>query len=297
MRLELEAEMVRSGARVVTVDERGRGGPVYYSCSLGVESQRCEKMTAAEAYGLLYADLWSSRRAVGVDLEGTSTLQVAAGGLALMVQVSSAKVVVVEYPRGRCSEELRKLLADEDVAKVFCGLEGDVGHFGPGVTLKGNLIDLQSLTKDNKKNRSLTDILDFGAPNGETWTKRSIKKYRWWRFTNADHMINCPHLFPRYAAADAWGTLFAYEQLDATLDNKARDKETLPRKKRDTSRRTKTQDVAHLAPLCRFFGTRAGCKNGANCRFQHIIPPVDTAPLVVVAPHLAQSPSLLHHNT
>ena len=45
--------------------------------------------------------------------------QVGADGVALMVQVASSSVVVVEYPRGRCSAPLAALFADPSVTKVL----------------------------------------------------------------------------------------------------------------------------------------------------------------------------------
>ena len=45
-------------------------------------------------------------------------MQVGADGVALMVQVASPSVVVVEYPRGACSKELAGILADPYITKV-----------------------------------------------------------------------------------------------------------------------------------------------------------------------------------
>jgi hypothetical protein len=50
------------------------------------------------------------------------SLPKAPDGVALMAQVSSTTVVVVEYPRGEFSGELARLLADSTITKVFIRL-------------------------------------------------------------------------------------------------------------------------------------------------------------------------------
>ena len=71
---------------------------------------------AKEAYNILYGSIVD---AVGVDCEGTNRQH---GYLwPLMVQAASPTVVVVEIPDpyGVFSEELKELLSDPLVAKVF----------------------------------------------------------------------------------------------------------------------------------------------------------------------------------
>jgi hypothetical protein len=50
------------------------------------------------------------------------TMQVGADGVAMMVQVSTETEIVVEYPRGRCSKELKGLLTDPSITKVGRGV-------------------------------------------------------------------------------------------------------------------------------------------------------------------------------
>jgi hypothetical protein len=49
----------------------------------------------------------------------------------------------------------------------------------------------------SKNFRGLSAILTLAEPGNMAWTKRSIKKERWWRFTNADQMVCCKRDFAR----------------------------------------------------------------------------------------------------
>jgi hypothetical protein len=101
------------------------------------------------------------------------TMQVGADGVALMVQVSTETEIVVEYPRGRCSKELKELLTDPSVTKVgrgvlinfnfpynlslisacvsrvtihkqvFCGVEGDEKHLD--CRISGSVVDIMEV--------------------------------------------------------------------------------------------------------------------------------------------------------
>mmetsp|Transcript_40924 Transcript_40924/g.75762 ORF Transcript_40924/g.75762 Transcript_40924/m.75762 type:complete len:371 (+) Transcript_40924:221-1333(+) len=224
----LEAAMVSAGVRVFAVDDRRnevyatREMPCdyedrYWLCANGRETKG-RPVSSAEAYGALRESLKTEGSTViGVDLEGTSSLA-APDGVALMAQVASTSVVVIEYPRGRFSSELASLLADSAITKVFCGVDGDARYLGPGVTLAQPIVDLQEIVKafDRCENpRSLEGILRLADASGAKWVKRSIRKevgqQRWYSFRRAGAMITDTKEFARYAAADAWGTRKAYE--------------------------------------------------------------------------------------
>lgn len=71
-------------------------------------------------------------------------LKVGENGVALMVQVSTESEVVVEYPRGRCSIELKQLLNDPNITKVFCGVEGDEKHLD--TIIVGPVVDIVAVS-------------------------------------------------------------------------------------------------------------------------------------------------------
>jgi len=228
--LNLEGEMLRHGCRILTVDRRtDRGGFAGYFASN--QSGKGPAVSSSVAYAalrasLLTADSLHGSVVVGVDLEGTSNLQVGSDGVALMVQVSSASVCVIEYPRGRCSDELAALLSDAHITKAFCGVEGDAQHLGQGVAIGGPVEDLEematALLGPSKSKRGLAAILSLATD--QKWAKRSIKKEKWWYFTNADQMISNQRNFTCYAAADAWGTWLAHAKLAQKLAVKLAEK-------------------------------------------------------------------------
>jgi len=79
---------------------------------------------AETAYGLLLESLRGSRKVVSVDCEGTTRQDCGEVGCALMVQIASQSVVVVEVPQGkpyhgRLSQQARDLLEDTKVLKVL----------------------------------------------------------------------------------------------------------------------------------------------------------------------------------
>jgi hypothetical protein len=144
-RIMLEAEMVAAGVRVYAVDPRRDEvyatretqcdyEDQYWMCANGLEFKG-RTVSAAEAYSALRLSLLTD--ASSVDLEGTSSLAVsspplyfwernsvlliisqAPDGVALMSQVASLSVVVIEYPRGEFSSEFASLLGDSSITKV-----------------------------------------------------------------------------------------------------------------------------------------------------------------------------------
>jgi len=89
--LELETEMVKH-VKVLTVDRRASGGFSGYYCCDGSKESRSQASSPASAYRQLREDLaaWNCQ-AVGVDLEGTSNLQVRGMQCAYFVRPCSVR--------------------------------------------------------------------------------------------------------------------------------------------------------------------------------------------------------------
>jgi len=98
--------MIKAGVRVLTVDNDMRNWDrADYFLSTGTGTcGKCTPVSPTYAYSELIASLPAGEPTVGVDLEGTSAHQTKINGVALMVQTASFSVVVIEYPRGKCSE-------------------------------------------------------------------------------------------------------------------------------------------------------------------------------------------------
>mmetsp|Transcript_2839 Transcript_2839/g.5608 ORF Transcript_2839/g.5608 Transcript_2839/m.5608 type:complete len:215 (-) Transcript_2839:84-728(-) len=187
---DLEAEMEAAGVEVLLVH---RGG----------------SLSSEEAYAKLRRSIDG---AIGVDCEGTDGDKGRHGPL--MIQAASSSIVVVESParNGRYSEALRELLADPSITKVFCQADGDLRSLAktsPPLEVVSHA-DIKEIT-DLPPNPvpGLAAILSRADPDGMQWTKQSIKKRKWWMLASSDQMLAEPG-FVQYAAADAWGTLFAH---------------------------------------------------------------------------------------
>jgi len=134
-----------------------------------------------------------------------------------MVQVASATVVVVETPKAgptSFSQGLRRLLGDAGVVKVFFDASGDVGTLGGAAAVRP-IVDAQKLAmahRPGKDKLGLAAAIALGEDDGVAWAKRSFQKMRWWKLHSSAAMLKAEH-FVTYAAADAWGTLRAYEAL------------------------------------------------------------------------------------
>ena len=219
----------------------------------GGKPSQAAKMAARRksAYAALAADLLSSPPLssssplpfLGVDCEMADYEKVK--GLSdhvrlCFVQTSSRRVVVIEAltsrrgeREGGLSDELRGILVDGEVEKVFCAKRQDVAALNAEMEAGGggesgagkvnNVRDVQTLARnfgrkggEGKgggggvgKEPGLAKVLSF-ASRGLVFTKRSIKKEQWWRLRSPEEMIAAAG-YVQYAAADAWGTWLSYE--------------------------------------------------------------------------------------
>lgn len=237
---QLESLMREAGVRVYVVENGGDARAASGHSSSGGSSSAvlCPKAAArAVAYRALLDDVWSSRNLtsrdawfVGVDCEGTSgDLWTSAPGKAgaMMAQVASRHVVVVEILTtrrdrgGGVSKELIEILEHEDIVKVFCDAKGDVSALIAEMAKEGQAscprvapsVDLQDMVR-GKLASSLSQIISLST--SLPIEKQSIKKNKWWVLNTAKKMAETPG-FINYAAADAWGTWLAYEQITAKL--------------------------------------------------------------------------------
>ena len=166
-----------------------------------------EPHEAAAAYAALVMSLHGHDRAVGVDCEGVF----GKGQPALMIQVASPTVVVVETPRpaSQLSAPLRALLEDSDTVKAFYAAKGDLDAI---VCAVSGISDVADMIPAAQKRGGLVAAIAFADPEQRQWTKQSFSKRGWWRLKTADAYLREPG-FVRYAAADAWGTLRGYSWL------------------------------------------------------------------------------------
>jgi hypothetical protein len=196
-RVKLEDAMAAAGVRVLVVRQ---------------------PHDAAAAYAALCASLGGHDRAVGVDCEGIF----GGGRPALMVQVASPTVVVVETPRpeSRLSAPLRALLADRRTTKAFYAANGDLGAIPCDVNAVCDIARM--IPKRYGQRGGLAGCIGVADPERRQWSKQSFSKRRWWRLKTADAYLEEPG-FVRYAAADAWGTLRGYNWLREAGVNKEND--------------------------------------------------------------------------
>lgn len=168
-----------------------------------------EPHEAAAAYAALAVSMHGHDRAVGVDCEGVF----GKGRPALMVQVASPTVVVVETPRpaSQLSAPLRALLEDSGTVKAFYAAKGDLDAITCAVNGIGDIADM---IPEAQKRGGLAAAIAFADPEKRQWTKQSFSKRGWWRLKTAEAYLREPG-FVRYAAADAWGTLRGYGWLRA----------------------------------------------------------------------------------
>ncbi|CAE7415702.1 PPEF2, partial [Symbiodinium sp. CCMP2456] len=205
MAKQLENEMVNAGVAVLVVDPN------------------TDDNESAAIYNRLRQSIPSNGSSIGLDCEGTDGHKGHLGPL--MVQVASPTVAVVEVPMapGKYSRQLRELLADEGIQKIVCQGKDDILSLGrclPSMEVLGPVVDLQDITRlPATPTPGLAAILSEGDPQRVAWSKQSIKKKGWWRLETSEDMLEEPG-FVSYAAADAWGTLLAYEQLTGQAPSK-----------------------------------------------------------------------------
>ena len=127
---------------------------------------------APAAYARLRA---TAEGSVGVDCEGTDP-EVGGPG-PLMVQVASSRVVVVETPGGAragsgYSDELRAILADPLLTKVFCVAKDDVRALRgtvPPMEIIPEVVDVRDLTSlPDTPTPGLAAVLSY-ADLGVSW--------------------------------------------------------------------------------------------------------------------------------
>lgn len=193
--LHLENRMFESGARV------------YYSCP--------------EAWELFFAE---KPTAVGVDCEGTHFEDEDIHSFPLVVQVACKNIVIIELPGEQLdaeglpslSEGMIRLLDDASITKVFFDPTGkDVQCLQrPCLPIfdlsewKSNLLRRRSSSNNKDDSFGLIEILSIVS--NETYEKNSLKKKGWYRISTVDGVRRNKD-FINYAAADAWGTILAYE--------------------------------------------------------------------------------------
>lgn len=206
----LEPLMDACGARTYLV-ENGRASP---PSAPPLPRPVCDIQKAArreQAYRALLDDLRSdgSPSFLGVDCEGTSPdlFENYGGAGAILVQVSSRNVVVVEALTDRreqlgggLSDELRAIVADPEIALIFCDAKGDVKALnaemaagaGNGGTAGAvtNIIDVQNFQKTGgvKTKAGLAAVLSSAV--GVGIGKQSIKKNKWWRLRTPQAMVS-----------------------------------------------------------------------------------------------------------
>jgi hypothetical protein len=222
----VSVHLVENGARQTTAGAHERPRPLSQHAQ--------EKLRARQrAYAALAADLASAGpdcRFLGVDCEGTDSERWRNynGSGAQLVQVSSQNVCIVEAlstkredPGGGLSDELRALMCDQTIAKVFCDMKGDVSALnaemdgsyprnGGAVGRVTNTLDVQSVVRQSSKVKlGLAQVLSC-VSDGLVFEKKSIKKEKWWRLRTVRDMVTAEG-FVQYSAADAWGTWLCYE--------------------------------------------------------------------------------------
>lgn len=194
-RIHLEDAMFESGARVL------------FSCP--------------EAWELFFQ---KHVEIVGIDCEGTTSKQEGLNKeFPLMIQVASFDFVIIEFPSDNkdingmpcLSEFLMKLIDDKNVLKIFfdpseTDCEMLCRDCNPKIDLSSIIESLNICSFNQINSFGLIDIVSLAT--GKQYEKNSIKKKGWYSLKSASSMRqNKP--FVNYAAADAWGTLFAYQHL------------------------------------------------------------------------------------
>eukprot|EP01038_Epipyxis_sp_PR26KG_P010871 gene10871-14589_t len=179
-----------------------------------------------EAWELFFQ---SSPKAVGIDCEGLNDVDVEENnGYPLMIQISTSEIVIIEFPGENSTDEydqaclssnLTKLLLDKNILKVFFDPTGfDVKLLNIDVQPRVDIADLikQKYDKLDSKGKDLVgmgliDTLSTVAK--KVYKKQSIRSNGWWGL-RSPKAIRTSKAFINYAAADAWGTLLAYNLLN-----------------------------------------------------------------------------------
>jgi hypothetical protein len=157
---------------------------------------------------------------VAIDCEGTS----GSNSFPLLIQIATYEHVILEFPYEdetdgpKLSSYLESILQNPNVLKIFCDPTGNDETMLHCIC--NNKLDLYTLfvlqnshlTKKDQnkaKNMGLIDYINYSVKGLYRYEKDSIKANGWHQMkTSASMKRNQPFL--NYAAADAWGTLFAY---------------------------------------------------------------------------------------
>ena len=180
-------------------------------------------------------------RAVGIDVEGN--LQTPPVLVQVCVQVPETEagyLCVLELPRsnpdGNLSADLRRLLRDNTVAKIFC--DGTAGSDKRSLSVDVDLardgaqfacLDLESLASDlagaTSVSRGLARIFNLAWPDSAfraTKDNKDKSSVRYFvdvqdrRRARPQTLADVPAPIRRYAAMDAWLTMSAFEGLQKT---------------------------------------------------------------------------------
>ncbi|GIQ85202.1 hypothetical protein KIPB_006837 [Kipferlia bialata] len=151
--------------------------------------------------------------AVGIDCEGTNTSP------PLLVQIATSDMVILEVTKYGFSKELRQLLKDKTITKVFCD-----GHAGMDKRLLGlspsapDVVDLEDHAPGGVRgrNRGLAKLVQQFVP--EVFMRRVLKdKNGWMHFEcgrgRIHSLSDISREAQRYAAADAFFTHEVYQDI------------------------------------------------------------------------------------
>ena len=164
----------------------------------------------ATASTAAWAQLWRNKPThVGIDAEGTHFQP------PLLVQIAWGDSVLLDAQRDSLSRNLRRLLADEDIVKIFFGPPKNE-NFGPHVTM-ASCVDVQQLIVNltSRDSRALPSLANAAAQTlGEPLRKNSSVQRRFSSIRKRPsglHWLN--HDIRLYSAADAWITLRLYHAI------------------------------------------------------------------------------------
>lgn len=173
---------------------------------------------------------------VGIDTEGNQVSP------PLLVQIATEDYTILEVPRhGSLSNSLMKLLEDTSITKVFCDNfshhdKKSLGLQVPEDLTTGPVLDLEALSNHlmgpAKVARGLSRILMLAMPELDVWIEKpvlgerfaNIGKYTLIEQGKAPPLQSMAELSrkeQRYAALDAWCTLYAYRRLMKATTNES----------------------------------------------------------------------------
>ena len=163
----------------------------------------------------------ASPQAVGVDTEGVHFTPPLLVQVAYRSPRTGRVVVLLEAPvNGQLSTDLKTLLGDTAIAKIFCAADGDTDALGCPVR---NVVDVQAWAKTGKFGQARSKQLQGLAQLGSQFAfegapiKKNKKGWTYFAFIKRRPLhLGWPCLQQQnklcaYAAADAWMTLEVYD--------------------------------------------------------------------------------------